>query len=357
MSFPEGRPVIDLAEARRAFERDDLDTCLQACGAALDGSPSSLEEADWAALRDQALTRVRARAEQSPGSGGARWLGLLVRHDPRAAQSVHLGWQQADTDSGSEAGAPPAPSRAPGSSSVHFEPCLVGPAHGFSLTVDEAGEFQCVVADELTFGAEPSPQRPPARLHAVAALRGGRTWRVEPGVVDVTVDGELVSEVGATVRAGQRVAVAAGDGGGPTCFRLRTAASSESLRLDFERGLERDRSVNVLLVANGRGGRLRIGGRRSFLVHTPGLDGSLELWVEGRRLFLRGSDPVAVAASSDAGRQRRLEPGAAIEFALPLLERVDVQVRGDEPGRAPSPERTQGPKQPVFAGGKRRFCF
>ena len=342
VGFPVGRPRLSFAEAREALDRGRLDECLAACKVGLEAGGETGRE-DWSGLYAKALAEVRRLASQSRGSGAARWLGLLVRHDPRAANSVHLGWESPTPEVPGRSGGGESSDRQVGRDGEVDEAAhSLDAQRSFLLTADEVGRVVCVVGDRASLGGLPcvpgievDPQDRPAILAAVPALRGGRSWRLERGAQDVFVDGAPLEVEGTTLRNGQSVALSAGGDGQPLVWRTALVEDCESLRLDFQRSFDDGGAKSMLVLVEGSAGRVRVGGRSRCLIRTPACPRGLDLWAEASGLRMRSGAPLELVHPECPGVRRRVSAGTGIELPWPLIEPVDVLVASEVEGGPP----------------------
>ncbi|WP_145064786.1 hypothetical protein [Engelhardtia mirabilis] len=366
---PSGIPVVSFEEARSALAGNEPEVALAAAKAALEGDSTQQDPRldDWERLRDQALSDVRMRAERHRRAGepgaAARWLGLLLRYDARAANSVHLAWDQpvpvdappVDGSDGvgksSAAGLPggrrtapvggqgpvpvggqgPVPVGGQGPVPVGGQgPLAIGAARRFRWAIDAAGEFLCLVVDEvvLASGGETAP-----RLVRRPSLRGGGSWCLVRGAASALVDGREPQRDCLRLRSGARVELASTAERPRVCFTLRCDdPGSQSARLELERGLEAEGAQGLLLMAEGRAGRVSVGAGVRSLIRCDDLDQALELWIEGDGLHLRSPRRGTLQRGEES---LAVTPGSEQHLAWPLRSRADLELAPTRPGSPP----------------------
>lgn len=215
------------------------------------------------------------------------------------------------------------------------------------LSVDDGGQYLLAGGERLTLGhvraarADLCFLADVGALHAELAredsLQEGPGWRIRScGEELVTLGGRRVERAGRRLAAGELVRL-----GENLEFRytLPDPASASAL-LELLRGAECAGAHRIVLLADGPGGRLRIGSAPAHLVRVPGLDFELALEKRGAELELASEPPLLLS-----GAERCRLP-------FPPRERVQVTCgapRGSRPPFALSLEPVERP-----AGGAAR---
>lgn len=177
------------------------------------------------------------------------------------------------------------------------------------LSVDGGGQFLLCGAERLTLGHLRAARADLGFLADVGALHAelvradslqvGPGWRIVPfGAEHVTVAGQAVAAGGRLLGPGESVRL-----GENLEFRLRLPdPASASVVLELQRGAECAGARQIVLLARGAGGRVRIGPALLHHVRVPGLEFELELeWLEGE-LCVRCEEPLAGALQGTSGR-------------------------------------------------------
>lgn len=336
---PSGLPTITFEEARRALAAGEFEVCLSACRAVLerDETVEARSVGEWDALREEALAAVRKLAEERRREGeaglAARLLGLLLRFDARAANSVHLAW----------AAPPPSAEPPPGSrtedpspaSPSGAAPTALGAAPRFRWAIDAAGEFLCLAVEEV-FLAPGGGSAP--RLIRRPALRGGGSWCLVAPSGCSAIDGRAPQRECTRLRSGSRVEIDATAEHPRISFTFRMDdPASHSARLELERGFEADEVQGILLLAVGRSGRVTVGSGIRSLVRCSDLESQLELWVEADELCVKPPRAGQLRDGRATGAEGRttVEAGATHRMPWPLAGRCDLEL--------PAPDRNRPP--------------
>ena len=110
-------------------------------------------------------------------------------------------------------------------------------------------------------------------------------------------------------------------------FRFSTPdPASFTACLELERGTECGGALHVLLMAEGEGGRVRIGAAAHRHVRVPNLEHDLEFILLGDHLEVRCQERVRGALEGDKG-------GFLVPF--PPVQRFDLSVGDSRAGRPP----------------------
>ncbi len=177
------------------------------------------------------------------------------------------------------------------------------------LSVDGGGQFLLCGAESLTLGHLRAARADLGFLADVGArhaelvradsLQSGPAWRIVPCAGErVTVAGRPVPEGGARIEPGARVRL-----GENLEFRLHVPdPASASVVLELLHGAECAGARQIVLLARGAGGRVRVGAALAHHVRVPNLEFELELEWHGDALVLRCEEPLAGALSGPSGR-------------------------------------------------------
>ncbi len=151
-----------------------------------------------------------------------------------------------------------------------------------------------------------------ARLERHLSLREGPRWILSPlGDEHVRVDTELLTAP-KTLAPGELVEL-----GANLLFRYRLPdPASETAVLELSGGAECFGATNVLLFAEGPGGRLRIGSARECHVRTQGLERELVMHREGDRLFLASEAPFEGSLKGEHGLTLPCPPPRRFELSV-----------------------------------------
>lgn len=200
------------------------------------------------------------------------------------------------------------------------------PAPGFHpraavLSVDGGGQYLLFAGDVATLGharageadlgflADVGAQH--ARLVRADSLQSGPGWRLEPLQGEkVAIDGEPLGPAGRRIEPGQTLRLGEN-------LELRTSVpdpASACLVLELLRGAQCFGARHIVLLAEGRGGRLRLGSAVSHQVRVPGLAFTLEVLLFPGELEFRCEEPLRGALQGTLGRLR-FPPTERLSFA------------------------------------------
>lgn len=359
-----------LFEARRALLEGDPERALERladprlppCEAAEDLRARTLEALCRAAERlggegrEDSAARLLARvAHDSPPLAEAWRRHLRVRAgppsggpraEPRPASEARIAGAVGDLLARMRAGA--APPGAGGHRSA-------GSSLRFHLAIDEAGELLCVHGERQVIGHASGGDADlpllgdlePAHLALVRSesFYGGPTWRLEPLAGAVAVGGREPSGEGRELVDGDLVRLAP-----KVAFRFRRPeASSGSGLLELLHGLECEGATRVVLLAEGPGGRIRLGARPDRHVVVPGLVEDVELELD------RGAGELVVRSRAQLEvRGWDARPGpSGLRLPCPPPARIDVRVGTPPAGRPPVGFALRSVGPPSSGGGRR----
>jgi len=217
----------------------------------------------------------------------------------------------------------------------------------FHLAVDDGGEFFAVCGRRIVLGHVRSARADLPLLADVEDEHGclefdlsfhaGPRWRFTAlarpdGDARPLVDGAIIE---LSPRVGMR-------------FR-RPEASSASARLELLGGVECLGARTILLLAPGRGGRLRIGSRQDRLVPVPEVVHEATLEEEAGELRVACAGGVRICGVSAGG------PGPSLRIPLPPTRALALALGARAEGRAPlgillAPARMEPPPRPEARG-------
>jgi hypothetical protein len=176
------------------------------------------------------------------------------------------------------------------------------------LSVDGAGQFLLCGAERLTLGhlragrADLGFLADVGALHATIvradSLHTGPGWRIEPcGGERVSVAEQEVPASGRRIAPGERVRL-----GENLEFALELSdPASASAVLVLQRGAECAGARRIVLLAPGRGGRVRVGAALRHHVRVPGLDFELSFEWRGNELEIESELPLEGALQGERG--------------------------------------------------------
>jgi hypothetical protein len=182
----------------------------------------------------------------------------------------------------------------------------VSPAQAFLLSVDDAGAFLVALGDELVLGHARGDADLPfladvaarhARLVRTTTFAAGPRWTVEPFPGEVLRVGGRPAAGRVELSAGEEVELAHN-----LAFRFTLPdPASATARIELLCGAECLGATQVLLLAEGAGGRLGIGAgaQRHVRVPQPGVE--LELVRSGERLLLASAAEIRGAEAGEGG--------------------------------------------------------
>ena len=201
------------------------------------------------------------------------------------------------------------------------------------ISVDDVGQFVAVMSRSLILGHCSDGQADLPFLADVGArhgqltrrdsLRDGTVWSLAPlGEERISINGERLMEgrgliSGDLIRLSDNLAL---DFSSPD-------PASQSALLSLGRAQECLGAQRIVLMAEGEGGRLRIGSGAQRLIRVPNLEQQLSIEWYAERLSIRCSEPLL----SWAGGQNQSQ----VDLSLPMREQHQLCLGQSRAGRPP----------------------
>jgi hypothetical protein len=307
------RRIALLREARRELAAHRLESALRILAA-----PELTRSRRAARLRGKALQELHGRAPEPIPAEPAPAVPEERQGEPPLRRLLAEMRRQSS---------PPPPRAQRRGSASRPRATPAGPQPRFMLGVDDAGEFLVACASDLVIGharggsaglpflADVETEH--ARLaYSPGSFHAGPGWSIE--ALDgrgILVAGRPLADSPRELADGDHVQLATNLG-----FRFRLPdSSSSSAVLELENGAECAGAMRILLLAPAPAGRARIGKQGSAHVPAPTLDPSIELELDGARLWLACETGLLRLGGDEEGT-----PLTRLAVDLPPSERVDL---------------------------------